>query len=158
MMVGYELDKTTTDNGHVARGICEVTADGYLTGVTERTHIISTGDGPLYTEDGETYHRLPSNILVSMNMWGFTPSLLTALEAEFPRFLSDTLPGNPMKAEFFLPTVVNDMLQDGTATVQVLPSADKWYGVTYQEDKPLVMAALRRLAEEEHLYPTPLWS
>ena len=156
MMVGYKLHNTLTDFGHVARGVCEVSEDGYLTDINERTHIIKTGDGALFTEDGETYHLLPESSLVSMNMWGFTESILEALEADFPRFLANDAKSNPLKAEFFLPTVVSHLLEKGEATVRVLATPDRWYGVTYKEDKPEVMASLKKLADDG-LYPTPLW-
>ncbi len=156
-MIGYRLCNTVTENGHVARGVCSVDEKGRLTGVTERTHIVTSSDGPLYTEDGETYHLLPGDALVSMNMWGFTPGFLTALESGFAPFLVEALAQNPLKAEYFLPTVVNGMLERQEAEVLVLPSQDKWYGVTYQADKPVVQAALARMAKEG-LYPTPLWA
>lgn len=156
MMVGYQLHNTLTDNGHVARGVCTVSAEGYLTDIHERTHIIKTGDGALYTEDGETYHKIPDESLVSMNMWGFTESILDALESDFPAFLENAIAVNPLKAEFFLPSVVGHLLDEDQATVRVLPSHDKWYGVTYKEDKPVVMDALRRMSDDG-LYPVPLW-
>lgn len=155
-MVGYELKNTLTENGSVARGVCTVDTEGCLTTVTERTHIIGSCDGPLYTEDGETYRRLPEDAPVSMNMFGFTPSLLDEMRRTFPVFLKETVPGNPLKAEYFLPGVVNAMLAKGTASVRVLNCADRWYGVTYREDKPTVMNALKRMADEG-LYPTPIW-
>lgn len=156
VMVGYQLRNTLTDNGHVSRGVCTVDGEGYLTDIHERTHIIKTVDGALYTEDEQTYHKLSENALVSMNLWGFTPSILDALAQDFAAFLSKQVPENPLKAEFYLPAVVSRLLQDQQATVQVLPSPDKWYGVTYQADKPVVKAALLRMAEEG-LYPKPLW-
>ena len=155
-MVGYQLRNTLTENGSVARGVCSVDEAGNLTTVTERTHIIGSCDGPLYTEDGETYHRLPADAPVSMNMFGFTPSLIAEMKRTFPDFLCNVVPTNPMKAEFFLPGVVNSMLVAGTADCRVLTCADRWYGVTYREDKPVVTAALKRMADEG-LYPTPLW-
>ena len=155
-MVGYQLRNTLTENGSVARGVCSVDDAGNLTTVTERTHIIGSCDGPLYTEDGETYRRLPADAPVSMNMFGFTPSLIAQMRRTFPAFLRDVVPTNPMKAEYFLPGVVNAMLVDGTADCRVLTCADRWYGVTYREDKPVVTAALKRMADEG-LYPTPLW-
>ncbi|MGN0779778.1 MAG: NDP-sugar synthase [Aristaeellaceae bacterium] len=157
MMVGYQLRNTLTDNGHVARGVCTVDEQGLLQAVNERTHIIKTCDGPMYTEDGEHYQRLPEDCLVSMNMWGFTPSLVEELEAGFPAFLEKAIRENPLKGEYFLPTVVSNLLAADRAVVRVLPSRDKWYGVTYQADKPVVMDALRRMAEDG-LYPTPLWN
>lgn len=157
MMIGYHLPNTLTDNGHVARGVCQVDEDGHLISVTERTHIIKSCDGPLFTEDGETYRLLPEDALVSMNMWGFTPGFVDALEKGFPAFLEQAIAQNPLKGEYFLPSVVSSLLAEDAATVQVLPSRDRWYGVTYQADKPVVMAALAKMGEDG-LYPTPLWN
>ncbi len=156
MMVAYQLKNTLTENGYVARGVCETDENGYLKTINERTHIIASCDGPLYTEDGKTYTLLSPDSPVSMNMWGFTPSLLTELEARFPRFLETGLKANPLKAEFFLPFAVNELLDEEKATVRVLGSEDRWWGVTYQEDKPQVRQALRDLAENG-LYPLPMW-
>ena len=156
LMVAYQLSNTLTENGYVARGVCEVSEAGELKTIHERTHIISSCDGPLYTEDGNTYHLLPADAPVSMNMWGFTPSLLTELEKRFPPFLDRTFRENPLKGEYFLPFVVNELLEEGKASVRVLRSEDRWWGVTYQADKPQVKAALRKLAEDG-LYPSPLW-
>ncbi len=157
MMVAYSLENTLTENGYVARGVCDVSPEGLLLDIHERTHVISSCDGPLFTEDGETYRRLSPDSPVSMNMWGFTPSLLRELEARFPVFLDTALRENPLKGEFFLPFAVNELLQEGRASVRVLRSGDRWWGVTYQEDKPQVKAALRAMADRG-LYPSPLWS
>ena len=157
MMVAYLLKNTLTENGYVARGVCETNPDGTLKEIHERTHIISSCDGPLYTEDGETYRKLAPESPVSMNMWGFTVSLVRELEKRFPVFLDTTLKENPLKGEFFLPFVVNELLEEKRATVEVLKSEDRWWGVTYQEDKPQVRAALTALSEQG-LYPSPLWS
>lgn len=156
IMVGYQLRNTLTDNGHVSRGVCTVDGNDFLTDIHERTHIIKTVDGALYTEDEQTYHKLPEDALVSMNLWGFTPGILDALAEDFAAFLSEQVPSNPLKAEIYLPAVVSRLLREDKATVRVLPSPDKWYGVTYQADKPVVKAALLRMAEEG-LYPRPLW-
>ena len=156
MMVGYLLKNTVTLNGHVSRGLCEVSEDGYLQKVTETTHIISCCDGVLTTDDEQTYTKIPENTFVSMNMWGFTPSLLDPLSVEFPAFLSSAARENPLKAEFFLPSVVSAMLARDEATVQVLPSLDKWYGVTYRQDKPDVMLAITEMTNLGQ-YPRPLW-
>ncbi len=156
-MVGYELRNTLTENGYVSRGVCATDENGCLTTVTERTHIIGTCDGPMFTEDGDTYHRLPADVPVSMNMFGFTPSIIGEMKATFPLFHQKALVENPLKAEFYLPGVVNGMLDKGTATVEVLPCPSRWYGVTYQADKPQVKEALARMAREG-LYPTPLWA
>lgn len=152
-MVGYVLENTLTDNGHVARGICVTDENGYLTGINERTHIEKHDGGAAYTEDeGATWVTIPMDAVVSMNMWGFSKSLLGELKAKFSDFLRNNLPVNPLKCEYFLPTVVNNLISQNRATVTVLKSEDRWYGVTYKEDKPVVMEAIRRL-EEEGKYP-----
>ena len=158
-MVGYELGKTVTDNGSVARGICETDENGYLTVVTERTKIEKYEGGIHFTEDdGATWTDVPAKTPVSMNIWGYTPSFLTEIEARFPAFLDATLSGNSAKAEFFLPSTVSELLSENKATVKVLTSADKWYGVTYAADKPVVVAALKEMTEKG-MYPVNgLWS
>lgn len=157
MMVGYQVENTLTENGHVARGVCETDADGYLSDIVERTHIAWHGDGIAYTEDdGQTWTAIPEGSTVSMNMWGFSASILPELRDRFAAFLSANLEKNPLKCEYFLPFVVDELLKEGKATVQVLKSADRWYGVTYREDKPQVMAAIRAL-KEQGLYPEKLW-
>lgn len=155
-MVGYELQNTLTENGYVSRGICDTDAQGCLTHVIERTHIISTCDGPMYTENKADYHRLPADVPVSMNMFGFTPSILREMRETFPAFLDKAMADDPLKGEFYLPGVVNAMLEKGTATVALLKCPSRWYGVTYQADKAQVKAAMARMAQEG-LYPTPLW-
>ena len=155
-MVGYQLQNTLTENGHVARGVC-VEKDGILETVVERTRIEKRADGPAYTEDGgETWHSLPADATVSMNLWGFTPGFVEDLKRDFLAFLENDVPKNPMKAEYFLPFVVNDQIRAGKADVRVLKSADKWYGVTYKEDKPVVMRALADMMASG-VYPDPLW-
>ena len=157
MMVGYKLENTLTDNGHVARGICTTNEEGELVNITERTRIEKRDGKIAFTEnDGETWENLPEDTLVSMNMWGFTRSILDELKAEFPQFLKKGLTENPMKCEYFLPAVVSNLLEADRATAAVLPSADKWYGVTYKEDKPVVVEAIRNL-KKEGLYPENLW-
>ena len=155
-MVGYQLGNTVTENGSVARGVCVTDENGYLLSVTERTRIEQYEGGIHFTEDGENWEDLPFETPVSMNMWGFTPSFLREAEAMFPTFLGEQLPANPMKAEFFLPSLVSHLLENGKATVEVLRSADRWYGVTYAADKPMVVAALRAM-QEKGLYPDGLW-
>ncbi|GFI44129.1 MAG: nucleotidyltransferase [Dorea sp.] len=156
-MVGYLLANTVTDNGHVARGICEMNKAGELVGITERTKIEKRDGGIAFTEDdGETWTPVASDTTVSMNMWGFTHSILKEIRDRFPAFLDTGIKSNPMKCEYFLPAVVSDLLGEGRATVAVLKSADKWYGVTYKEDKPVVVAAIQKM-KEEGLYPEHLW-
>ena len=156
-MVGYLLKNTVTDNGHVARGICTTNEEGELVNITERTRIEKRDGKIAFTEnDGETWENLPEDTLVSMNMWGFTRSILDELKAEFPQFLKKGLTENPMKCEYFLPAVVSNLLEADRATAAVLPSEEKWYGVTYKEDKPVVVEAIRNL-KKEGLYPENLW-
>ena len=155
-MVGYELGKTVTDHGSVARGVCTTDANGYLTDIHERTRIEVQGDAIRFTEDGENWTELAPDTIVSMNTWGFTPGFLAELKDKFAVFMKEAMPTNPAKAEFFLPFVVADLLAEDKARARVLRSADKWYGVTYAADKPLVVAALRAMAEEGK-YPDGLW-
>lgn len=156
-MVGYLLKNTLTENGHVARGICSTDEHGKLTGVTERTRIERRENGPAYTEDdGVVWNPLPEEAVVSMNMWGFTASMLPELKARFAGFLQENLPKNPLKCEYFLPFVVDELIQEGKADVTVLKSRDRWYGVTYKEDKPVVVKAIQSL-KDKGLYPQNLW-
>lgn len=156
-MVGYELGNTVTDNGHVARGVCDMNSEGELIAIHERTRIEKRDGGIAYTEDdGATWVSVPADTTVSMNMWGFTRSILDEIKAGFPAFLNEGLKKNPMKCEYFLPAVVSDLLGEDRAAVAVLKSADKWYGVTYKEDKPVVMSAIKKM-KEDGLYPAHLW-
>lgn len=156
-MVGYIIENTLTENGHVARGVCETNAEGHLIGLRERTRIEKHDDKTEYTEDdGATWNRIPEGSIVSMNMWGFHKSILAELEKGFPAFLEEGLKSNPLKCEYFLPNVVGDLLQEDKATVAVLKSSDRWYGVTYKEDKPVVVAAIKAL-KDQGLYPQKLW-
>lgn len=156
-MVAYLLKNTVTENGSVARGICTMNANHELTAVTERTRIEKRPDGIAYTEDdGSTWHPLPEDTLVSMNMWGFTESILGEIESGFPAFLRKGMKENPLKCEYFLPSVVTSLLEEKKATVTVLESEDKWYGVTYREDKPAVVRAIRSMKDSGY-YPEHLW-
>lgn len=155
-MVGYLLKNTLSETGHVSRGVCSVTDDGYLRSITERTHIISTSDGPLMTDDETTYTRLSANATVSMNMWGFPQAMAAYLWELFPAFLDRALKENVEKAEFFLPYAVDELLQAGRARVKVYQTAERWYGVTYQQDRPLVEQALLALTRQGK-YPENLW-
>ncbi len=152
-MVGYALKNTLTENGHVARGICRTDAQGFLEEIEERTHIEKRGAGAAYTEDGgATWTEVSLESTVSMNMWGFSNSILKELETGFVKFLQNELPANPLKEEYFLPTAVGGLLREGKASVQVLTSLDKWYGVTYKEDKQMVVEAIAGL-KKQGLYP-----
>ena len=155
-MVGYELGKTVTEHGSVARGVCCADERGNLTQVIERTRIEKYEGGIRFTEDGENWEDLPEDTIVSMNMWGYTPSFLEEVEQRFAAFLDKTLAENPTKGEFYLPLVVQQLLQENKANVKILTSPDKWYGVTYAADKPVVVAALKEKTAEG-LYPDGLW-
>lgn len=156
-MVGYVIENTLTDHGHVARGVCTVGSDHYLKSIKERTRIEKHGNGSAYTEDnGSTWTPIPQGSIVSMNMWGFTKSILVELNNRFIKFLEESMINNPLKGEYFLPDVVGELLKEGKATVQVLKSLDRWYGVTYKEDKEVVVAAITGL-KENGVYPNKLW-
>lgn len=157
-MVGYALENTLTENGSVSRGVCEVDARGFLTGVTERTTIEKRPGGAAYTEDGgNTWTDLPSSTVVSMNMWGFQRSVLDLMGEMFREFLTGTVPTNPMKAEYFLPLIPSRMIAEGTGTVEVLTTAAKWYGVTYKEDLQGVVDAIAAM-KAAGTYPDNLWA
>ncbi len=156
-MVGYLIENTVTDHGTVARGVCEADAEGYLSRVVERLKVAKTENGAQYSEDdGASWTPLPAGTLVSMNFWGFGESFLSLIEKAFPAFLDENLPLNPMKCEYLLPGSVDKLIRAGKADVKVLKSRDQWYGVTYKEDKPGVVAALAQ-KHAEGLYPSPLW-
>lgn len=156
-MVGYVLENTLTDHGHVARGVCVTDEQGYLVGIHERTRIEKRGEGAAYTEDdGKTWTEIPKGSTVSMNMWGFSKSILEELQNRFAAFLEVNLESNPLKCEYFLPTVVGELLEEEKATVEVLKSSDRWYGVTYKEDKEVVVEAVKNF-KIQGLYPDRLW-
>ena len=156
-MVGYRLGNTVTDHGSVARGVCSVDENGYLTQVVERTKIEKYEGGIHFTtDDGKTWTDLEADTPVSMNMWGLTPAFLAEVEKDFPRFFREDVPKNPAKAEIFLPMTVGGLLEKKQATVKVLRTADKWFGVTYAADKPQVVAALQEMTARG-AYPDGLW-
>lgn len=156
-MVGYELGKTVTDNGSVARGVCSTDGEGYLSQIMERTRIEKYEGGIHYTEDGgESWTDLPEDTTVSMNMWGYTPSFLKELEDRFPAFLERAMVDNPLKGEYYLPLAIEQLLTEGKARVRVLTTPDKWYGVTYAADKPQVVAAIGNMTAQG-MYPDGLW-
>lgn len=157
-MVSYLLRNTVSENGSVARGVCEANADGTLRSVTERTHIEPYEGGIHYTEDGgASWIDLPGDAPVSMNLWGFGQSFLREADRRFTGWLAENLPRDPLKCEYFLPLVVTQLLHEGKASVRLLHSTDKWYGVTYREDKPIVMAAIADMTARG-LYPENLWA
>ncbi len=153
-MVGYRLALTLSENGSVARGICDVAADGSLKSVTEMTKIVRTADGAENREDPEHPVKLTAKELVSMNLWGFTPELFDALEARFPEWLA--VNGAKEKSEWYIPFVVDELIHEGKADCKVLPTESSWFGVTYREDKPFVMAEIKKLVDSGE-YPPKLF-
>jgi hypothetical protein len=154
-MVGYVLKNTLTEHGHVSRGVCEIDGQGNLVNIHERVHIERFGQSVMYTEDGATWIEIAADCVVSMNMWGFTPALFTELQRQFSNFLSDNRAGL-LRAEFFLPEVVNQLLDEKKATVKVLPTQERWFGVTYKQDRVKVKKAVLNLIHEG-FYPQALW-
>lgn len=156
-MVGYLLENTLTEHGYVARGVCEINSAGKLKGIQERTHIEKRGQEAAYTEDeGKTWVTLSGKATVSMNLWGFTNSIFSELYNRFQVFLEKEVLENPLKCEYFLPEVVGELLRINKAEVTVLRSKDKWYGVTYKEDKETVVNAIKEF-RARGLYPDRLW-
>ena len=153
-MVGYKLDLTLSDHGSVARGICRVTPDGKLVGVTEMTKLVRIPGGTENREDPAAPVKLTGAERVSMNLWGFTPALFDALEKRFPAWLKRH--GTEEKSEWYIPFVIDEMVHEGVATVEVLPTESAWFGVTYREDKPFVTTAIRALVDAGE-YPVSLF-
>ena len=134
-----------------------MSAEGLLQQVTERTWIESSAQGIAFSEDeGKTFTKLPDDVLVSMNFWGFPRSFLQKVRDGFPDFLTRASKENPLKAEYFLPSVVSSMIEQDGARVKVMTSRDRWYGVTYPQDKQTVVQAFEQMSEQG-LYPQPLW-
>ncbi len=154
-MMGFILENTLTDNGSVARGICDVSSDGFLKQITERTKIVKFPDATKFEEDG-IWTPIPQGSYVSMNTWGFTLSIFDELEARFPKFLEESQ-SNILKAEYFLPSVVDALIQEKKADVRVVPCQEKWYGVTYKEDKQPVMESIQKMVDAG-VYPKNLWN
>ena len=154
-MVGYEVGKTVTEHGGVTRGICKADDKGYLAKIVETTGI-EKYDGGIRMPKGSGWTDLDPKTLVSMNLWGFMPSYLDEIASHFPGFLDYALRENPMKGEFLLPTFVGELIDEGRISLKVLSSPDKWFGVTYAADKPVVMAALKAMTENGR-YPDGLW-
>ena len=156
-MVGYRIENTLTENVDVARGVCEVDGEGFLRHIVERTRIEPRPGGAAYTEDGANFTFLPAGTFVSLNLWGFQHSMLGQIERRFAPFLRENLPRNPLKCEYFLPYVADAALRAGEATIRVLPTGEKWYGVTYKEDLQTMREAMARLCQEG-VYPEKLWA
>ncbi|MDR1811023.1 MAG: nucleotidyltransferase [Prevotella sp.] len=153
-MVGYRLENTLSDSGSVARGVCATNSAGFLTSVVERTHIERINGEIKYKDADGTWHGLPEKAPVSMNMWGFTPDYFKYSEDYFIRFLEENQ--HNIKAEYFIPLLVDHLISSGIADVKVLDTPAKWFGVTYADDRPSVVAKLQELVKNGE-YPTPLW-
>lgn len=152
-MVGYHLANTLSEGGYVSRGVCSVDSEGFLTGVVERTHV-ERKEGHIQHQDADGWHEIAEDTPVSMNMWGFTPEYFDYSETFFKTFLDENKEN--IKAEFYIPTVVDRLIADKTADVRVLKTTAKWFGVTYPEDRDFVVQKLKNLVEEG-VYPSPLW-
>lgn len=155
-MAGYFLKNTLTDNGAVSRGVCEVGEEGQLIDIVERTQIKRVDGKIAYTDDGEKWNELPEDSYASMNFWCFPPEVIDCIESHFVDFLENEVPSNPLKSEFFLPFLVRDLLDEKKCTVDVLETADRWFGVTYKEDKPDVVKSVQALVDDG-VYPEKLW-
>ena len=153
-MVAYRVENTLTENGSVSRGVCSA-ENGLLTGVVERTKIVPRPGGAAFIEDdSETF--LPNGTPVSMNLWAFQHSILDELKNRFTAYLDENLPKNPMKCEYFLPLIPNALIHEGTGSVRVLDTDERWFGVTYHDDLAKVQAAIREM-KQKGLYPEKLW-
>lgn len=155
-MVGFPVENTLTENGTVARGVCEVNANQELVNVVERTKIKKTMQGAAYSENEKDWIDLPRGTTVSMNLWGFSYSFIEEIGRGFSTFLEQGLKENPLKCEYFIPTVVSRLLDEQKAVVKVLDTTAKWYGVTYKEDKPVVVKAIQNM-KNQGIYPQKLW-
>ncbi|MDY0231843.1 MAG: sugar phosphate nucleotidyltransferase [Candidatus Saccharicenans sp.] len=154
-LVGYHLGNTLSEHGHVARGICQISDDGYLIDLRERTRVQKFSDGIKYTEDGQNWHLLSPDDIASMNIFGLTPSIFSELEERFTKFLADPRV-NQSKSEFYIPEVIGSLAREEKAQVRVLTTKDRWFGVTYQQDRPWVKKGLEQLIKEGR-YPEKLW-
>ena len=154
-MVGFRIENTLTENGYVSRGVCRLDENSRLTGIKECVHIVPAEGGAVWTEDNRDEF-LPNGTIVSMNFWGFQYSMMKEIEKRFSGYLRENLPVNPLKCEYFLPIIPNALIHEGTASVTVLPTDERWYGVTYHEDKDSVVSALRSMREGGK-YPLKLW-
>ena len=154
-MAGFYIENTLTENGYVSRGVCSVDADHHMTGIKECLHIVPTEGGAIYTE-GESEQFIPNGTIVSMNFWGFQHQMMREIEERFSGYLRENLPVNPLKCEYFLPLIPNALINEGKASITILPTDERWYGVTYHEDKDSVVAALKSMRESGK-YPLKLW-
>ena len=156
-MVAYQLGNTLSDYGSVARGVCEVDENGKLQSLTERLKIVKAGDAAAFTEDdGATWQPLAFDTPVSMNLFGLQPSVLDEFEGRFPAWLAENLPKNPMKCEYLLPRILDDLMHEGKVTIDMLTTTARWHGVTNRPDLPILQAAIKQM-QDEGTYPVELW-
>jgi len=156
-IIGYRLENTLTENGHVARGVCEVSEGGFLVGIEERTKVARRGGKIMFTEDeGESWTEIRGDSAVSMNFFGFSQGVMAKLTEMFPSYLDQILKENPISGEYFLPLAASRMIGENAASFKVFMSHDKWYGVTYMEDKESVVAAIKAM-KDKGVYPEKLW-
>lgn len=155
-MAGYLMKNTLTDNGSVSRGVCDVDENSQLIDIVERTKIQRINGKISFTEDGETWNELPEDSYASMNFWCLPPEFIDETAGHLVQFLKNEVPENPLKSEFFLPLLVRDLLKEKKCTVDVLETKDRWFGVTYKEDKPDVVKSVRALVDSG-VYPEKLW-
>ena len=156
-MVAYELGNTLSDYGSVARGVCEVDENGKLTTLTERLKIVKQGDAAAFTEDdGATWEPLAFDTPVSMNLFGLQPSVVDAFVERFPAWLDENLPKNPLKCEYLLPRVLDEMMREGKITIEMLTTTARWHGVTNRPDLPILQAAIKKM-QDDGVYPIELW-
>ena len=153
-MIGYHVGNTLTDNGSVARGVCQID-DGKLTQIVERTKIYKTDSGARFFEDDGSPIDIPASTIVSMNFWGFTPSVFDGLERDFEEFKNDSTK-DPLKSEALLPNAIGKMIGRGECEVSVLETTAQWFGVTYADDKPNTIAQIKELIDSGE-YPKGLW-
>ncbi len=153
-MVGFRIENTLTENGHVARGVCKI-EDGIMTDIVERTKIMYRDGKIMYTEDDESWTEIPEGTPVSMNLWGFTEEIFAEIEKRFSVFLEKNK-DNPLKCEYYIPLVVDELVKEGKAEIKALTTPEKWYGVTYKKDADAVKAAFKEKTDSG-LYPSPLW-
>lgn len=156
VMVGFRVGNTLSENGTVSRGICTTDENGYLTDVVERTKIARNDGKVQYKDDNEQWVTIADNTPVSMNMWGFTPDYFTHSESFFKEFLSNEANMTNLKSEFFIPLMVNKLINDGTSKVKVLDTTSQWFGVTYAEDRPATVARIQQLINKG-IYPNKLF-
>lgn len=155
-MVAYELKNTITENGHVSRGVCRL-ENGYLADIVERSKIMRLDGQIAYEDQGASWQPLAEDTPVSMNLWGYSPLILEEIGRRFPAFMEEALREDPLKAEYLIPKITDDLIKEGLATCKVLQTGDKWYGMTYPEDKAMVQEALKA-KKQQGQYPEKLWT